>query len=173
MLLGIKALMQFDYVVFDNENYEVKFCSDGEFVPDDPGKWAGYKFSLEPDSSNNLRMMVTMPIAGKNRKMMFDTCGGYGLLVHPAVWEQMGHEFGKTDMKEGKFISGFQGWLPCRKGTVERLEIANRTVSNAQVVVPDESTSYLGSVEAVFSMDYFKDTQIVLDNVHGLMWVRK
>jgi hypothetical protein len=172
LLIGVKALSQFNYVVFDNEHYQMQLASRGRFEPTEPERWRGYELTTEPDSMNNMRFFVEMPIAGRYRKIMFDTCGGYGLIVHPAVWRQIARDFGDYKLSNGKFISGFQGFLPCKKGNIPQLAIAGRTINNAQVIVPDESTSYLGSVEAVASLAYFKDTAVVLDNVRHLLWVK-
>jgi hypothetical protein len=150
----------------------MKLGSDGRFQPDNPAQWKGYRYTIEPDNTQNLRMFVHIPLAGRERKVMFDTCGGYGLIVHPLVWKQVSDEFGKARLTDGRFITGFQGFLPCRKGSISRLELAGRTVSDAQIIIPDESTSYLGSVEAIVSMAYFKDTTIVVDNIRHLMWVK-
>ena len=170
VLLGLKSVLKFDYVVFDNRAGQVNFCSDGEFTPT-AGKWKSFKYTIEPDNANNIRLMVNMPLAGQTRKVMFDTCGGYGLVIHPAAWRGISAELGRPKFSNGTFISGFQGFLPCKKGRVDELRIGDRLIKDAHIVVPDESTSYLGTVEAVLGMAYFKDSVIVIDNVNQQFWI--
>ena len=175
LLMGLKSVLEFDHVIFDNKAGFVQFCSKSGksgFEPPADEHWASYKYTIEPDASDNIRMMVEMPVAGQNRKVMFDTCGGYGLLVHPAVWRKMSKELGRPNFSKGTFITGFQGFLPCLKGDVDSLRLGDRIFKNANIVVPDETTTYLGAVEVVLGMAYYKDSVMVIDNANKLLWIK-
>ena len=75
--------------------------------------------------------------------------------------------------KLSKFLSYQHGFLPCRKAIVKNLSVGNVVIKNAEIVIMPEGTPYLPKdIPGYISIWTFKDTSVVLDFEHNLMWVK-
>ena len=113
--------------------------------------------------------MVTIPIEGRDFRLLFDTCGRYGIVVNKEMWQDLQKVTKTTKAKEGKFFSGFLGELTCRRAKIKNLKIANQVVSNAEVLILPKNSPYGGGY---ISMKFFKNSVVVLDFKHKLMWIK-
>ncbi|MHC4086909.1 MAG: hypothetical protein ACYSU5_17135, partial [Planctomycetota bacterium] len=87
--MGLGLIRKFLYVLIDNITGEVEFCMKGSFEADSNESWSQYSMSIEKDEMNQERLMVDMPIAGKTRKVVFDTGSNCGLMITEKIWEKL------------------------------------------------------------------------------------
>ena len=175
-VIGLRQLESFSYLMFDNINKELDFSLKKSFEPNEPANWCSYPIALEKvDSkgvSGELQLMVDIPMAGENIHIMFDTCGRYGIVTGPELWQKFSDKFENIKLRKDKFPSGFWGWLPCRKGNIPEFDICNRTIKNTDIIILDEDSPYLFG-QGYISMKLFKNTVVVLDFKQKLLWVKQ
>ncbi|MBL7214986.1 MAG: retropepsin-like domain-containing protein [Phycisphaerae bacterium] len=170
VLMGISLMSQFRYLYFDNVNKQLEFSHSHSFEPMDPNEWASYPMNPRKEDQ---WAMVDIPIAGIQCNFGFDT-GGAGIVLMPATWEKIRAGIDTTKLKESHFLSHQYGYLPCHKTVVKELSIGNITIKNAKIVILPNDTPYLskGITPGYISIWEFKDTSVVLDFEHHLMWVK-
>ncbi len=167
-LVGLGLMREFKYIVFDNMKKEATFALTGPFVPEKPQRWESYSFEIE-----NGRLMVNMPVEDRKSRIMFDTCGRYGMVVALDMWRKLPEEIrASAKIKKGKFFSGFLGQLPCRKATVRSLKIGSSVLTNAEIIILPEDSPYISTGCSV-SMKYFKNNVVVLDFDQSLVWIKE
>ena len=167
VIVGLALLKDFGYIAFNNIKKEVEFSPVGPFEPDNHQYWNSYPLKIEKG-----RLIVNIPIEDQNFSLMFDTCGRYGMVLGPDMWEKLPARVKTAKTRESKFVSGFLGQLPCHRARIKKLKIANLTVNNADILILEQDNPYLEAAISI-SMKYFKNTVVVLDFERKLMWVRK
>lgn len=172
LLLGLSLMSRFRYIRFDNTERQLELSYNQSFHPVEPAKWAHYSFTLqEVGLSKSERIMVDIPIAGKTCNIAFDT-GGSGTVLLPDMWEKIRNRIVSTSQKS-EFSSYRNGHLPCHKATVKNLSVGNVVIKNAEVMILPKDTPYLEEdIPGYISTWTFKDTSVVLDFEHSLMWVK-
>ncbi len=174
IILGLPALKKFKYVLFDGPRKEVEFSLHQTWNADKSEIWGLYVFSIEEDSNGNAFLFVEIFIAGENMKLQLDTGSGQGLAIREKLWERIHNKFSNLKLKAGLEHYPFFGKLPCRKGIIKDLEVGGRKVKNAKIsIFPDDGV--LMSVknrQGLLGMQYFRDTVLVLDFEHQIMWVK-
>lgn len=175
ILLGAGVLSKFSYIHFDNIKKEVQFALNTSFEPNNTKDWDSWPFEIE-----NRVPMVNIPIEQKQFRLMFDTCGSYGMTICPEMWQEISKVITDYEVKNTNFYSGFTGRLKGQKAKVKNLKIANLSVKNAEIIIrnEDDSAKINGSAtmkkfENQISMKYFKDTIVVLDFQKKLIWIKK
>ena len=175
LLLGMPVLKHFKYVAFDNAAQQVTFSKNEPFAAIEPNLWAGYPFVLknEPNSFPESRIEMTIPLAGENTKIGFDS-GGAFLVMKETPFEILRGRLDILSEKKEKFLSIQRGSLDSRQVRVRNLTIGNNTLKRAKIVVLPDDTDYLPETEPGYlSLREFKDTTIVLDFEKNLMWIKK
>ena len=166
-ILGREFIRSFDYVMFDNVHKKAVFSKEDEFTPDNPQSWSSYPFIEDPNGGNTI--VVKIPLAGKVLDIAFDSCWGEpGLFINKKHWEAVKQDlsFKLHGKSNGTTYQGMK--LPCRKATISRLSIGEKTLKNAKVNISDDPNGY-----SVIGLDYFQDTSVVLDYVKNLFWIKK
>lgn len=164
-LLGLGILKDFSYIEFNNVKKEVEFSATKIFEPDNPDIWDGYPLEIR-----DRRLMVKIPIDGKTLHLMFDTCGRYGMVARSDIWEQLPPKVRSGKIRDSRFQTGFFGELPCKRTKVKKLAIGNIKVKNAEIIILPEDSLYGGNY---ISMEFFKNTTVVLDFKNRLLWIKK
>ena len=103
---------------------------------------------------------------------MFDTCGSYGMIIQPEMWQEIAEVITDYKLKNSHFYSGFAGRLNGQKAKVKNLKIANLSVKNAEIIIREDD-DLSKKFENVISMKYFKNTIVVLDFQQKLIWIKK
>lgn len=171
LLLGLRQLREFSYVMFDNANQELELGCDGRFCPENVEEWIPYRLSYEGNSLQ-LKLMVELPLEGEVTNIMFDSCGRYGMVVGDEFWEKLSRANGGAAAKKGTVPMGFMGWLPCRKARIAELEVGDIKVKEAEVIIFGQD-SPMWHEPGYVSMKFFGDRTVVLDFERMVMWVRK
>jgi hypothetical protein len=170
ILVGLKILRAFKYVMFDNANREVEFSPKEIFKPAHPQLWRSYPFVIKERSSNNDAIFVTMTVAGEEMELMLDTGSGSWLEFNEQMWEKLQGKIPVAKLRSGNFRTAFLENFVCRKGIIRELDIGGRTFKNVRIAVfPDENPV---DRETLIGMRCFRDTIMVLDFQRNLMWVK-
>ncbi len=168
IILGIDFIKTFDYILFDNVNQEVVFSKDKIFSPDNPDSWLSYPFEIKPDSIENNRIMVKIPINGREYELFFDTCGYRpGLHLNQIDWETLSKNVTFKNLHKTYGDSWQAGRVQFQKATVSELSIGEKKLKNVDVNISDESEKL-----SMFSLGYYQDTVVVLDFVNKLFWIK-
>ncbi len=170
ILLGLGLMQKFEYVLIDNINSEVEFCKEGSFRANSNESWSQYRISIEADRQNVLRLMVEIPIAAEERKIILDTGADGGLLITEKIWETLSAGLKIVDESSDR-IRMRDGWKVVKKIVVEKLTLGEESISNATISVMSND-SVFGENFSLLGMDYFADTVVVLDFGRKLFWVR-
>ena len=171
ILFGLRLMKKFRYILIDNINQEVEFSVEELFEPADPNRWSRFPASLESDNTGGERLMVDIPIADQTRHLMFDTGADSGLIVAKDVWETIAAKLTIVRKTRNK-LSMMHGFEPCDEITVEKLVVGDSSLSNEKVQVLDNDNPW-GNEFLLLGMDYFKDTVVVIDFEHNLLWIHK
>lgn len=168
IILGLDFIKSFDYVLFDNVKQEVVFSKDKTFTPDNPDSWQSYPFVIKPDSIENDRIMVQIPINGRNYELFFDTCGYKpGLKLNQTDWEALSKNVTFRNLHKTSGDSWQDGRVHFQKATVSELSIGEKKLKNVDVNI-----SNVPEKLSMFSLGYFQDTIVVLDFVNNLLWIK-
>jgi len=169
ILVGLRLMKSFKYILIDGIAGEVEFCGEGSFEPDPNDLWPHYSMRVEQQGRNLERLMVTMPLAGEKRKVMLDTGADCGMLVCEKKWQAL--SAGLEVVKQSRDrVRMRDGWKAITVRTVASMNVGAKTIENAAVhVMADEDAA---EDYFLLGMGYFTDTVIVLDFVHGLLWVK-
>ncbi len=172
IIVGLKALREFHFIVLDNINREVEFSRDKAFEPDKEYLWSQYPLSIEEDNYGNAFLFVQIPITGESMKIQLDTGSGNGLSLSEVLWEKL---FGKVQgvkLEDSADLYPYIGRLPCKRGVVTQLQVGNRLISNAKLSVFPADSPLLSDCDTILGMHYFQDTVIALDFQNAILWVR-
>jgi hypothetical protein len=173
VLMGLNLMRLFQYVLFDNVRHEVAFGLYDAFEPDDPSQWVRLPFTLEW-IGGNLRMMTELSLGRGAAHMQFDTGGSKpGLVLSQAAWQRLGLRADARDRGNGRTGSVQYGWLPCRMYVLPRLSIDQLNLTKARMGVLPEKSPLLTGMDGNLSLDYFKDTVVVLDFKQNVIWIKQ
>jgi len=170
IILGLGLMQKFKYVLIDNINSEVEFCKEGSFRADSNESWSQYPMSIEADGQNVSRLMVEIPIAAVERKIILDTGADCGLLITEKIWETFSAGLKVVDESPGR-IRMRDGWKEVKKIVVEKLTVGEESITNATIYVISNN-SIFGTNFSLLGMYYFADTVVVIDFGRKLFWVR-
>lgn len=172
IIVGLPALREFKYVVFDNVSREVEFSHSKEFAPAEPQLWGRYPFSIEEDLYGNALLFVEIPIAGEKMELQLDTGSGNGLAIREELWKSMCEKIPNVKLKDSRELYPYIGRLPCKRGIIEELKMGDKTVRGAKISVFPDNSPLLIHCHGLLGMQFFQDTVMVLDFEGGLMWVK-
>ncbi len=169
VLLGLRFIRVFPYVLFDNAGREAVFGLYDAFEPNDPSEWVSLPFVLE-DVGGGPRMMVDIFVGERKTHVEFDTGGAKpGLILRENVWRELGGAAGTP----GRHASYQFGWLACRRVVVPELRVGPLTLQDRKADVLAHDSPLMESFEGILSLDYFKRTTVVLDFRKNLIWIRR
>ena len=172
IIAGLAALRRFKYIAFDSINKEVELSANEVFKPRQSDLWTQYPFSIEEDLGGNVYLIVKIPVAGKEVELQLDTGSGRGLAISQSLWEQIHTEIQHVRLRKGKDLYPYIGLLSCQKGVIPELEVGNRTVRNAKISVFPNDSPIVEQYSGMLGMQYFEDTEIVLDFERDIMWLK-
>ena len=171
VFFGLQLIKEFRYILFDGVHGELELSSKQSFMPMQNSQWLQCPFKIEEDINKNLRLMVDIPIEGKNYHIGLDTGADAGLIVDTKFFDMFSKSIKVTAKKQNFKQANYQaGWVDCQKIVLSELDFCHRKIKNAQIVIlPDDitnkDTNFVG-------MQYFKDTVFVLDFENELLWVK-
>jgi hypothetical protein len=173
VLVGLNLMRAFQYVLFDNSRHEVVFSLYDVFEPNNPSQWVRLPFTLEW-IGGNLRMMTDLSLGRGMAHVQFDTGGSKpGLLLRQATWERLGLSADASDRGNGRYVNFQHGWLPCHRYVLPRLSIRGLNLREVSLdVLPDESPLLTG-MDGNLSLDYFRNTSVVLDFKRNVIWIKQ
>ncbi len=169
VLIGLRFLRAFPFVLFDNARREVVFSPYDVFEPDDPSQWLSLPFALE-GTTGKLRIMVDISLGPRDVRVEFDTGGAKpGLILREDVWRDVGGGAGA----KGRHASIQFGWLPCRRVVVPELRVGPLILQDRKADIMAQDSPLLEGIEGLLSLDYFKKTSVVLDFKQNRIWIRQ
>ncbi|MBN2183177.1 MAG: hypothetical protein JW715_14795 [Sedimentisphaerales bacterium] len=173
VILGLPVLREFNYVMFDNIDNEVEFSYNETFKVSDESLWERYPLSIEEDFHGNVFLFVWISIADENIELQFDTGSGRGLAVGEKLWQQISSEIKELALKKGKDFYPYIGRLECKRGIIERFKVGDRVIKNAEISIFPDDSPLLDECDGLLGMQYFRDTEVILDFERSLLWVKK
>ena len=173
IIVGLPALQQFKYIMFDNIKAEAELSRDKIFEPQQPQLWEQYPLSIEQDFAGNMFLFVKIPIAGEDTELQLDTGNGNGLAIREQLWEKIRPKIQKVNLKKGSDLYPYIGRLPCRKGIISEIQIGGNPIRNAKISIFSNDCSLLTECEGLLGMQYFQNTVLVLDFENNIMWIKK
>ena len=172
IILGLPALRQFKYIMFDSVGKEVEFAADEVFEPAKTERWKRYPFLIEEDFYGNAVMLVEIEIASEKVQLQLDTGSGEGLAIGEELWEKLRTRMPDVRLKKGVELYPYIGQLQCRQGTRRGLELGDRVVKKASISIFPDDSPLVSDCAGMLGMQYFQDTVMVLDFERELMWVK-
>ena len=174
VVLGLEVMAKFNYLYFDNHRRVLELSTSRSFQPQASDGWASYPFELKDmGSKQGRRLIVDLPIQGKEFRFEFDTGGG-DVFVNERIWNELKQKLVIESQKPSTFISYQFGKLPCKLVRVKRMTVGNTVVDNATINVLSQDCPYLyGSKFGTIGIEYFKDTRIALDFERNLLWIQR
>lgn len=134
IILGLPALKEFKYIVFDSPNKNVEFSKDISFSPES-SLWEKFPISIEQDFHGNSFLFVQLDIAGKTVELQLDTGSGHGLAVSEDIWQQIQQNIDPVKFRKGTDVYPYIGNLSCKKALLPKIKLANIQVTDAMVSV--------------------------------------
>ncbi len=169
IILGVKFIKTFSYVLFDNVSQEVIFSKDETFEPNNPQLWNSFPFSIKLDSQLDERIMVQIPIDRQIIEVWFDSGGDKpGLSLNEHDWQTIEPNLTVKQLRNSHGNNFQSGRFSCQMAKVSELSIGEKIIKNADVLIYDDPKSL-----SMISLGYFQDTIVVLDFVNNLMWIKK
>ena len=172
IIVGLPALQEFKYILFDNIRKEVEFSYNELFEPGEPDLWEQYPFSIEEDFRGNAFLFVNILICGEKIELQFDTGSGRGLAIREELWEKMREKIQNVKLKNSRDLYPYIGRLLCKRGIIGELEMGDRMVKNAEISVFPNDSPLVEDCQGLLGMQYFQDTVMVLDFESKLMWIK-
>lgn len=170
IILGLGIMRQFRYVLIDNIDSILEFSMDS-FHAEPVESWRQYEMLIENDSQNTTRLMVKIPIAGENTKIAFDTGYDCCLIMTEKIWERYAIKLHKVKEKKNRSLLT-SGVYDIREITIDKLSIGNKIFPNESIHIFSDNTIY-GPDFFMLGINCFKNTVIVLDFEHNLLWVKQ
>jgi hypothetical protein len=170
IILGLGLLCRFHYILIDNIRSEVEFSLWESFKADTVEMWQCYDMSVETTEKNAKYILIHIPVAGEMTEARLDTGTSSSLAMPEDIWDDYSTKFQvlKESRERARF---FYGWKDVGKITVSELSLGDKSVKEASISILDNSTFKESFI--LIGMGYFKDTIVVMDFEHGLLWVRK
>ena len=172
IIVGLPALRQFKYIIFDSVRKEVEFSHGELFEPGESQLWEQYSFSIEEDFHGNTFLFVTILIAGKETELLLDTGSGRGLAISEDLWEGIRERIHDLKLRKKRDLYPYIGSLVCKRGVIPKLQVGDRTVKNAKISIFPNNSPLMEESEGLLGMQYFQDTVMVLDFERNLMFVK-
>jgi hypothetical protein len=173
ILLGLEFMRLFAYERFDNARSEIVISPHEAFSPEDASNWVRMPFALER-IDGNMRMMVDLPIGENKIRVEFDTGGAKpGLILKQSAWQRIAPFLDARSDGTGRCASYQYGSFPCRKYRVHRLSAGPVDIRNAAVDILSDDVPLMKDVDGILSLDYFRDTSVVLDFETTQLWFRR
>jgi len=172
IIVGLPALQEFKYILFDNIRKEVEFSYNELFEPGEPDLWEQYPFSIEEDFRGNAFLFVNILICGEKIELQLDTGSGRGLAIREELWEKMREKIQNVKLKNSRDLYPYIGRLLCKRGIIGELEMGDRMVKNAEISVFPNDSPLVEDCQGLLGMQYFQDTVMVLDFESKLMWIK-
>ena len=178
IILGLPALREFKYIVFDNVNKKVEFSYNKLFKPlnlpfeKQRQRWVQYPISIEEDFYGNAFLFVEIPILGEKTELQLDTGSGRGLAVAEELWEKISRKIQGVKLSKAKVLYPYMGQLRCKRGIIKKFQLGKKIVRNAKISVFPNNSPVVSESQGVLGMQYFQDTVMVLDFENELMWLR-
>ena len=171
IIFGLQLMREFRYILIDNIAAEVEFSKQESFEADPVETWQHYQMSIENDRKDLTRLMIKIPIAGEKTKIMFDTGHNSTLVMAENKWEKLSTKLHVVEETNDRAQMPY-GWNDIRRIIVRELCIGKKNISEALIDIFRDDSKY-GPGFFLLGMGCFKDTVIVLDFEHNLLWVRK
>ena len=125
---------------------------------------------IENNEKGNARLMVDIPIAGHSRHIGFDTGAAAGLTMTEKIWSEISSGLKLVHEEKNFMATPLASLLPCRKITIELLELGGLSIHDAQVNVTANKNPY-GQDDFTLGMGFFKETVTVLNFESELLWI--
>jgi len=170
ILFGLGLLHRFRYFLIDNVASQVELSMSESFRADPAQTWQQYPLSVEKSKTNAKKLMVRIIIAGQEAKATLDTGTNWSLTVSQSVWSTLETKLHVLSESRGQ-AQFFNGWNDINTITVKELNVGEKCMVQTTIVVLADSI--FGEDCVIIGMDYFKDTIVVIDFEHNLLWVRK
>jgi hypothetical protein len=172
IIVGLPALQEFKYVLFDNVRKEAEFSYNEPFEPAESAQWEQYPFSIKEDSHGNVFLFVEILLDGEKTELQLDTGSGRGLAVRQQLWEKMCGKIRNVKLKNSRDLYPYVGLLPCKRGIIRKLEMGKRVVTNAEISVFPNDSPLVENCQGLLGMQHFQNTIMVLDFEKKLMRVK-
>jgi hypothetical protein len=172
IIVGLPALQQFKYIMFDSVKKEVEFSHSKLFRAEKLQLWEQHSFIIEEDFHGNAFLFVRIPISGKQIELKLDTGSGRGLAISEDLWQGIRGEIHDVKLRKQRDIYPYIGSLACERGVIPKLRVGNRMVKNAKVSIFPNESKLLEQNEGLIGMQLFRDTVMVLDFERNIMWVK-
>jgi hypothetical protein len=173
IIVGLPIMCRFKYFRLDGPRKELEISLKKSFQTDRSDCYEQYPFTVQKLCANRRQLFVTMPVAGEDMTLFLDTGSCSGLNVGESVWEQMQERTGPVELKKTTSY-----WYPhttfqCKKGAIRDLEVGGRTLKKGNIrVYPDNSQLIADKRDGLVGMQFFNQTEIVIDFERNILWVR-
>ena len=166
ILLGCGFMKTFKYVLFDNTRNIVTLSGNDVFAPKANENWMSYPMSIKLSKGSNRHIFVELPIGNQRLYVMFDSCGSApGLDLCLRDWQLIRSHLEVEELKTSSVMNWQVGKYTCQEATISELLIGNVYHRDARVVISDREHSMV-------SLNYFNETQVVLDFTGNRFWIR-
>jgi hypothetical protein len=173
VLIGLDLLRAFPYVLFDNLGHEVVFGLCDAFEPSNPAGWLCLPCALE-EINGEKRLTTDLSVGGQILHVQFDTGGARpGLILRQEAWQRLEPHVRSQDKGSGKHASYQYGWLACRKYVLPSLSLDRLDLKDARIAVLPEESPLMHGLDGSLSLDYFRNTAVVLDFQGNVIWIER
>ena len=175
IIMGLPALLEFKYIMFDGLNKEVEVSASESFRLGSSDEW--YEYHIRVD--NNLTkegptLLVKLPVEKINTEFVFDTGFGGGLILSQEQLGEISKSIPEIRLQNGAlFFPAHDAPININQGIVPELSLGDRVVNNVPINVISEGNSILRNKKGLLGMQCFQSTVVVLDFENNVMWVKK
>lgn len=166
--LGLDFMSKFKFIGFNNIDGTVSFGLKS-YDLSGMANSKTWSMSIENDNWGNTRLFITIPIEGKKHKIMFDTCGGNGLIASTNLWRQISANLDIVNSQIFKMQSLQFGEVDCQLYNIKSIQIAGIQCEKASVYVRPPNSKIL---QDILSLDIFSNANIVLDFERMLFYIQ-
>jgi len=170
ILLGIKLLKEFKYVLINSPSKYAEF-SVKSFDPNDDTLWDEFPMVVET-RNNNVVLLVTVPVNGKEFMMQFDTGAGATLHIASSFWNEFSESLDYKGPKSCR-LRRINGFAKGEYYIVKKLEFAGQVFRDVQVMIDVSKEEPLRNTDIMLGMRFFHKRVIVMDFENGLLKVSK
>jgi hypothetical protein len=169
ILLGIKLLKEFKYVLIDSPSKYAEF-SLKSFDPNDDTLWDEFPMVVETRNNNDF-LFVTVPVNGKEFMMQFDTGAGSAIHIASSFWNEFSESLDYKGPKSRR-ARRVHGFAKVEYYIVNELEFAGKVFRDAEVFIDLSKDEPLQNSDILLGMKFFKKRVIVMDFENGLLYVK-
>ncbi|MBW8016850.1 MAG: hypothetical protein FVQ82_11735 [Planctomycetes bacterium] len=170
ILLGIKLLKKFDYVLIDTPSKYMEF-SVKSFDPNDETLWDEFPMVVETRKNNDI-LFVTIPVNGKEHRMQFDTGAGSAIHIASSFWKEFSKSLDHKGPKSCR-VRRSNGFAKSEYYIVKKLKFAGEVFRDVRVMIDVSKEEPLKNSNIMLGMKFFKKRVIVMDFENGLLKVKK